>query len=92
MVDGALYWPQDGQIDAEARIQRPVAFVVAPTLGEAELLHALRDRIDPAFMPRPIHFVTALPRNSTGKLPQQALAELARQHHKPAAPAPTRQP
>ncbi len=77
VLDGALYWPQDAAHDAQARIQRPIAFVVAPTLGEAALLHALRERIDPAFMPRPIHFVAALPRNATGKLPQQALADLA---------------
>lgn len=77
VLDGALYWPQSEQADAQARIQRPIAFVVAPGLSEAELHHALRERIDPAFMPRPIHFVPGLPRNATGKLPQQALAELA---------------
>lgn len=79
VLDGALYWPQDAAQDAQARIQRPLAFVVAPTLSEAELQHALRERIDPAFLPRPVHFLAALPRNATGKLPQQALAELARQ-------------
>lgn len=77
VVDGALYWPQNEEVDAQARIQRPIAFVVAPGLSEAELHHALRERIDPAFMPRPVHFVPSLPRNATGKLPQQALAELA---------------
>lgn len=77
VLDGALYWPQDQALDAQARIQRPIAFVVAPSLREADLQHALRERIDPAFMPRPIHFVPSLPRNATGKLPQQALAELA---------------
>lgn len=91
VVDGALYWPQDEQLDAQARIQRPMAFVVAPKLDESQLLHALRERIDPAFMPRPIHFVPRLPRNATGKLPQQALAELARQHHPAAAPTPAGQ-
>ncbi len=77
VLDGALYWPQDAGSEARARIQRPIAFVVAPTLSEAELQRALRERIDPAFMPRPLHFVPSLPRNATGKLPQQALAELA---------------
>jgi acyl-coenzyme A synthetase/AMP-(fatty) acid ligase len=91
VVDGALYWPQDEQLDAQARIQRPMAFVVAPTLDESQLLHALRERIDPAFMPRPIHFMPRLPRNATGKLPQQALAELARRHHPAVAPAPAGQ-
>lgn len=90
VLDGALYWPQDAQMDEQARIQRPVAFVVAPTLGEAELLQALRERIDPAFMPRPIHFLPGLPRNATGKLPQQALAELARQQPRAGQPATAR--
>jgi acyl-coenzyme A synthetase/AMP-(fatty) acid ligase len=81
VLDAALYWPTSEAADAQARIQRPMAFVVAPGLSEAELQHALRERIDPAFMPRPIHFVPSLPRNSTGKLPQQALAELARSCH-----------
>lgn len=79
VVDAALYWPQDAAQDAQGRIQRPVAFVVAPTLDEAALQHALRERIDPAFLPRPIHFLPSLPRNATGKLPQQVLAGLATQ-------------
>lgn len=79
VVDAALYWPQDAVQDAQGRIQRPVAFVVAPTLNEGELQHAMRERIDPAFLPRPIHFLASLPRNATGKLPQQALAQLALQ-------------
>jgi acyl-coenzyme A synthetase/AMP-(fatty) acid ligase len=78
VLDGALYWPPDDGVAAQVRIRRPTAFVVAPTLDESRLLQALRQRIDPAFLPRPIHFVPNLPRNSTGKLPQQALAELAR--------------
>ena len=84
VLDGALYWPQDETLEAQARIQRPMAFVVAPGLSEAALQHALRERIDPVFMPRPIHFVTSLPRNATGKLPQQALAALAQSCRSPA--------
>ena len=83
VVDGALYWAQDQEQDARARNQRPIAFVVAPTLNEADLQQALRERIDAAFLPRPIHFLPALPRNSTGKLTQQVLADLAQQHKKP---------
>ena len=82
--DGALYWPQDEAADQAARVQRPIAFVVAPGLDEAALLQALRTRIDPAFLPRPVHFVDRLPRNATGKLPQQALAELAQALRRPA--------
>ena len=96
VVDGALYWPQDAEQDARARNQRPIAFVVAPGLDDAALQQALRERIDPAFLPRPIHHLDALPRNSTGKLTQQVLAELAQQHRRAppttaqAAPAPAR--
>jgi acyl-coenzyme A synthetase/AMP-(fatty) acid ligase len=75
--DGAFYLHDNDETDGQARVRRPMAFVVAPTLSEAELNGALRKRLDPVFMPRPICFVDHLPRNSTGKLPQQALAELA---------------
>ena len=37
----------------------------------------LRRRIDPVFLPRPLVIVERLPRNATGKLPQQALQALA---------------
>ncbi len=76
--DGAFYLA-DASVDEglAQRVQRPVAFVVAPELTAAQVLQQLRGLIDPVFMPRPLHLVAALPRNSTGKLPEQALAELA---------------
>jgi acyl-coenzyme A synthetase/AMP-(fatty) acid ligase len=40
----------------------------------------LRRRIDPVFLPRPLVFVERLPRNGTGKLPREALRELAARH------------
>jgi acyl-coenzyme A synthetase/AMP-(fatty) acid ligase len=61
-------------------VARLRAFVVAPGLSMAALRAALRERIDPAFMPRPLLFVERLPRNSTGKLPREALQALARAH------------
>jgi acyl-coenzyme A synthetase/AMP-(fatty) acid ligase len=36
---------------------------------------ALRERMDPAFLPRPLVLVEALPRNALGKLPREALLE-----------------
>jgi acyl-coenzyme A synthetase/AMP-(fatty) acid ligase len=45
----------------------------------------LRERIDPVFLPRPLIFVDRLPRNDTGKLPQEALRTLAAQHLKPSS-------
>jgi len=61
---------QDGET-----VTRLTAYVVAPGLSGEDLMNALRQRIDAAFLPRPLHFVDALPRNETGKLPRQALNE-----------------
>ena len=41
------------------------------------LIEALSRRTDPAFLPRPLYLLNALPRNSTGKLPRQTLYNLA---------------
>jgi acyl-coenzyme A synthetase/AMP-(fatty) acid ligase len=40
-------------------------------------MEALRRRIDPAFLPRPLGFVDVLPRNATGKVPRQSLDQIA---------------
>lgn len=73
VVDGAFYMP-DGLSDD--RVMRLTACVVAPALTAQQVLSALREQIDPVFLPRPLLFVDALPRNSTGKLPQEALKNL----------------
>ena len=70
--DGVFIVPDDGG-DAVARL---VAFVVAPGIEREAIVAALRSRIDPAFMPRPLTFVDELPRNATGKLPRAALRAL----------------
>jgi acyl-coenzyme A synthetase/AMP-(fatty) acid ligase len=57
-------------------VTRLSACVVAPGLTASTLLAALRLRIDPVFLPRPLLFVESLPRNSTGKLPRDALQKL----------------
>ncbi|MEO8485927.1 MAG: AMP-binding protein [Betaproteobacteria bacterium] len=59
---------------------RLCALVVAPTLDEAELRRRLAERIDAAFMPRPMILVDALPRDDRGKL---ALTELHRMISEP---------
>ena len=46
------------------------------TNGLHPLEALLRERIDPVFLPRPLRLVTALPRNSTGKLSMHVLREL----------------
>lgn len=73
--DGVFFMP-DGQDGNTARL---AAFVVAPELDAREILSKLRQRVDPAFLPRPILKVDALPRNATGKLPRTSLDELLRQ-------------
>lgn len=71
--DGVMF-----QLDDEDAIgvRRIAALVVAPQLDEAQILHALRQQLDPVFLPRPLRRVPALPRNETGKLPRQALHAL----------------
>lgn len=61
-------------------VARLGAVVVAPTLSVAALTEQLRQRIDPVFLPRPLIMVERLPRNATGKLPQQELQHLANRH------------
>lgn len=70
VVDGVFYMPDE---DVAGPVARLMAFVVAPGLTPADLDLALRHRIDPAFLPRPLYFVEALPRLSTGKLPLATL-------------------
>ncbi|GAB3545989.1 xanthomonadin biosynthesis 3-hydroxybenozate--AMP ligase XanA2 [Noviherbaspirillum agri] len=74
VVDGAFFMP-DEVVDGVTRL---TAFVVAPGLTPTALMAALRARIDTVFLPRPLVFVDALPRNATGKLPREALQQLAR--------------
>lgn len=76
VADGVFFLPDEAEPDG---ITRLTAFAVAPGLTSAQLLDALRERIDAAFMPRPLYLVDALPRGLTGKLPREALRQLARQ-------------
>lgn len=59
-------------------VARIAALAVAPGLNENSLLSALRAHVDAVFLPRPLRLVSMLPRNETGKLPREALAELLR--------------
>ena len=67
--DGVIFMP-----DPDAK--RLAALVVAPGLQRSEILEGLRDNIDPAFLPRQVRLVPALPRQETGKLPRKAVLEL----------------
>lgn len=72
VVDGAFFVPDDEAVDGVTRL---CACVVAPGIDRTTIDRALRQRIDPIFLPRPLHLVEALPRNATGKLPRPALRE-----------------
>jgi acyl-coenzyme A synthetase/AMP-(fatty) acid ligase len=71
--DGVFIMPEEDN----GSTTRLMAFVVAPGLTAAAITRALRKRVDAAFLPRPLHLVDALPRNSTGKLPRSAVERLA---------------
>ncbi|HEU4531367.1 MAG TPA: AMP-binding protein [Steroidobacteraceae bacterium] len=65
VIDGVIFMPQpDG---------RCAALVVAPGRSREEILGALAQRVDAAFLPRPLRLVACLPRNDSGKLPRDAL-------------------
>jgi 3-hydroxymyristoyl/3-hydroxydecanoyl-(acyl carrier protein) dehydratase len=72
--DGAFWMPAE----APDGVTRPLAFVVAPGLTAAQVIQGLRDRLEAAFVPRRVVHVEALPREATGKLTTQALADFAR--------------
>jgi acyl-coenzyme A synthetase/AMP-(fatty) acid ligase len=76
VVDGVFFFPEEPH-PSQAGVARVAAAVVAPGLDPVRLTEALRQRIDPVFLPRPLLFVASLPRNSTGKLPREALRSLA---------------
>jgi acyl-CoA synthetase (AMP-forming)/AMP-acid ligase II len=73
-VEDGAFWLPDEVADG---VVRPVAFVVAPTLSAGEIIAALRQRLEPVFVPRRVVQVKAFPREGTGKLTVRALREFA---------------
>jgi len=75
VLDGVVF-----QLDAADAngVRRIAALAVAPALDPEAILSALRDQVDPVFLPRRLRCVESLPRNDTGKLPRQALLALLR--------------
>jgi acyl-coenzyme A synthetase/AMP-(fatty) acid ligase len=72
VLDGVFIAPES----AAGEVNRLAAVVVAPGLTREQVLKALRQMVDPAFLPRPLVMTTVLPRNAAGKLPRQYLLEL----------------
>ncbi|MEO8101094.1 MAG: AMP-binding protein [Betaproteobacteria bacterium] len=80
-VDDAVYFVPDAAGDAAFHddshpARRLAAFYVSTQLSPGQVQAALRARVDPVFVPRPLFRVAHLPRNENGKLPQAVLAEL----------------
>jgi acyl-coenzyme A synthetase/AMP-(fatty) acid ligase len=76
VLDGAFVAPED----SGDTVVRLMAFVVAPKHTSESLMNELRQRIDAAFLPRPLCFVNDLPRNAIGKLPLQSLNQIAAEY------------
>ncbi len=74
VVDAAFFQPDPAPGDRD--ITRLCAFAVAPGQSQRQLLARLRQRVDAAFLPRPLYIVDALPRNATGKLARAQLQAL----------------
>jgi acyl-coenzyme A synthetase/AMP-(fatty) acid ligase len=64
-------------------VTRLAAFVVAPGISPSDLLAALRPRLDPVFLPRPIIYLDALPRDGNGKISASAMDGLIATHIEP---------
>jgi acyl-coenzyme A synthetase/AMP-(fatty) acid ligase/3-hydroxymyristoyl/3-hydroxydecanoyl-(acyl carrier protein) dehydratase len=79
--DGAYFMPDEA--GSGRVVTRLAAVVVAPALSAVEINRALRARVDPAFLPRPLVFAHQLPRNATGKVTREALAQLIASRQRP---------
>lgn len=74
-VEDCVVFAPDGGNGTE--VQRLTALVVARGTTQDAIRQQLRQRIDPAFVPRQIILVAELPRNATGKLPMERLRAMA---------------
>ena len=73
--DAIVFQPEVADLGLAGRVS---ALAVAPGLTAASILERLRDSVDPAFLPRPLVLVAALPRNALGKLPREQLLRALR--------------
>ena len=73
--DGAFWLPDE----VTEGIVRPVAFVVAPKRSARDIILALREQLESAFVPRRVVHVATLPREATGKLTVAGLRHFALQ-------------
>ena len=78
--DGVFCLPEQAPGQDDARL---AAFVVAPGLQASDILSALRQHLDPVFLPRPLVLIEALPRDVNGKVGAAALRQLIETHLPP---------
>lgn len=71
--DGVFLAPEDLEANPAARL---AAYVVAPGRTSAEIVAALRERVESVFLPRPVVLVERLPRNAVGKITRRSLEAL----------------
>ncbi|MBB5694262.1 AMP-binding protein [Muricoccus pecuniae] len=71
--DGVFIAPEDLEANPAARL---AALVVAPGRTPAEIVAALRERVEAVFLPRPVVLVERLPRNAVGKITRRSLEAL----------------
>jgi acyl-coenzyme A synthetase/AMP-(fatty) acid ligase len=83
--DGAFFMPDEAGEGVGPQVLRLAAFVVAPRLARPQLMAALRARVDAIFLPRPLVWLDAMPRNPMGKLPRSALQSLYEQNARASA-------
>ncbi len=75
--DGVFCVPEG---NPERNVSRLAAFVVAPGLCPNDIQSSLLQQLDPVFLPRPIVFLDALPRDGNGKIPASVMTELIAKH------------
>ncbi len=75
VIDGQFFLPERPG-PSTGQPQRLAAVVCAPGLTGATIRRALRERIDPVFLPRPLLRVERMPVNATGKITREALEAL----------------
>ncbi len=72
--DGVFVAPDDLDGNPRARL---AAAVVAPGMSASAVVAALRSKVEPAFLPRPVVMLPALPRDAVGKISRGAILALA---------------
>lgn len=80
VVDGVFFHRHGSESGASADVGRLAAAVVAPGCDASVIVAELRQRIDAAFMPRPLLLVERLPRDASGKVPREQLQQLRFAH------------